>query len=112
MSVASAPAEQRVVLDNVAWSTWVSLLDEERSRRGRMVYDRGVLEIMSPSIHHENLKTLLARLFEAATEELDVDVVAAGALTTKREDLKRGIEPDECYYIAHASSIRTRTRST
>src|SRR5689334_8775698 len=63
---AVAPAEQRVVLDKVSWSTFVTLLSEADNRRGRMTYDQGVLEIMSPSMRHENAKKLLGRLLEAA----------------------------------------------
>ena len=102
----ATPAESRVVLDHVSWSTWMALLDDVGTRRGRMAYDRGMLEIMSPSVRHENAKTLLGRLFEAATEELDVEILSAGSLTMKREDLARGIEPDECYYVARPDAVR------
>ena len=105
MKSAVIPAEQRIVLENVSWSTYVAMLADEDSRRGRMAFDQGVLEIMSPSIRHENAKKLLGRLLQAATEELGVEILSAGSLTMKREDLDRGIEPDECYYIAHAAAV-------
>ena len=106
MKSAVAPAEQRVVLENVSWSTFVALLGDIDDRHGRMAFDQGVLEIMSPSILHENAKSLLGRLLEVATEELGIDILSAGSLTMKREDLQRAIEPDECYYVANAAAVR------
>ena len=104
-SIASR-AEQRVVLDPVSWSTYVALLADVANRRGRMAYDQGLLEIMSPSIQHENAKGFLARLLEASSEELEIELVSAGSLTMQRAGLQRGIEPDECYYVAHAPAVR------
>jgi Uma2 family endonuclease len=42
---------------------------------------------------------LLARLVEAYTEELSIDLEGIGSWTLKREELERGLEPDECYSI-------------
>lgn len=42
-------AEQRVVLDNISWSTYLAILKDAEGRRGRIAFDNGVLEIMSPS---------------------------------------------------------------
>jgi Uma2 family endonuclease len=100
------PAEQRVVLDNISWSTYLAILRDAESCRGRIAYDRGVLEIMSPSKVHEHVKRLIGRMIEAFTEELNIDIESASSTTFKREDLARGFEPDECYYIAHAGVVR------
>ena len=106
MSTVISPAEQRVILDQVSWSTYLKLCDETGNRRGRMAYDQGTLEIMSPSKLHENAKTLLGRIVEAYTEELAIDVDSAGSTTFRREDAQRGFEPDECYYLEHAEAVR------
>lgn len=108
MNMVSSPAEQRVMLDNISWSTYLAILQDADSCRGRIAYDRGVLEIMSPSKLHENVKRLLGRMIEAFTEELNIDIESASATTFKRADLERGFEPDECYYIEHAAVIRTK----
>ena len=85
-----APAEQRVVLEPVSWDIYTALCDGVETRRGRMAYDRGMLEIMSPSKRHENTRDLLGRLVEAATEVLGIEIESAGSLTLRREDLERG----------------------
>jgi Uma2 family endonuclease len=61
---------------------------------------------MSPSKVHEHIKRLIGRMVEAFTEELNIDIQSASSTTFKREDLARGFEPDECYYIAHAEVVR------
>lgn len=106
MNTVLIPAEQRVILDNISWSTYLAILKDAESCRGRIAYDRGVLEIMSPSKVHEHVKRLIGRMIEAFTEELNIDIESASSTTFKREDLARGFEPDECYYIAHAEVVR------
>ena len=105
MSTISSGADQRVLLDNISWSTYLAILDDAENRRGRIAYDRGVLEIMSPSKLHENVKSLIGRLIEVFTEVHGIEMLSAGSTTFKREDVERGFEPDECYYIAHASAV-------
>lgn len=100
-----ASAEQRVVLDNISWSTYLAILNDAENRRGRIAYDQGVLEIMSPSKLHENIKTLIARMIEAISEATGIEADGAGSTTFKREDLKKGFEPDECYYIKNSDAV-------
>ena len=104
MSIATCGAERRVLLRDVSWATFRALAAETRG--GRLAYDRGRLEIMSPSYEHENVKGFIGRLVEAYAEECEIDIATAGSTTLSREDLKRGIESDECYYIANAPLVR------
>jgi Uma2 family endonuclease len=106
MSTVLPRTERRVVLHDVSWATFQSLAREARG--GRLVYDRGRLEIMVPSFEHENAKGLIGRLVEVYTEELAIDIATAGSTTLGREDLDRGVESDECYYIANAPRVRGR----
>ena len=43
---------------------------------------------------------------EAATEELDLEIRSLGSRTCDREDLAKGLEPDQCYYIQNESLVR------
>ncbi len=106
MQIASPPTEQRVILDNISWSTYLAILKDAEGCRGRIAYDRGVLEIMAPSKVHENVKRLIGRMIEAFTEELNIEIESVSSTTFTREDLERGFEPDECYYIEHAAVVR------
>ena len=106
MSLVSSHAENRVVLGNVSWSTYVTLVQDAKNPRGRLAYDQGVLEIMSPSAIHETLKTLIGRMVEAYTLERGIEICSVGSTTFQRDDLAKGVEADECYYLQNASAVR------
>ena len=101
---------QSLVLPNISWKSYQQIADAvQNDTPAHFTYDRGKLEIMVLSLHHENLKKIVARLFEKLCEELDIDITPAGSTTFQREDLERGFEPDECYYIENAEFMRGKT---
>ena len=108
MATVQAPAEQRLLLSCIDWPSYLTFGDLLDERHVRLTYDRGELEFMTLSPEHERAKKLLARLLEALTDEMDIDVAGFGSMTFRREDLERGLEPDECYWIAHEPGIRGR----
>jgi Uma2 family endonuclease len=108
---ATLNAESRVVLEPVSWSLYEQLLAELGDSRGtRLAYDDGRLEIMSPSDSHEDVKKIVARLIETYAFILDIDVQGYGSWTMNRKQKKKGIEPDECYYVQSFPSIAQRKR--
>jgi Uma2 family endonuclease len=107
MTATLIQSPDRVVLKNISWQTYQSLvIDFEREPGMRLTYDRGTLEIRMPLAPHETHKKILGRLIEAATEEFDLEIRSLGSLTCSREDLTKGLEPDQCYYIQHESMVR------
>ena len=107
MLVKSTVGEQRTVLHNISWETFEALLKDTGEDRGsRFAYDCGVLEIMTPLFEHENPKSNFGNFIIALAEELGIEVRSAGSTTLKRKILKRGIEPDTCYYIQNELAIR------
>lgn len=100
----------RVVLRGVSFATYRGLRDDldRAGDRTRLTFDRGILEIMSPLYRHDRDARSLLFLVEAVAKGLDLDFEAGGATTFKREDLDRGLEPDECFYIANEPRIRGR----
>jgi len=64
------------------------------------------LEIMSPSLEHERLSSLIGRMIEAYTEELGIPIQTARSTTLKSELKQRGLEPDESYYITNEAQVR------
>jgi len=93
----SEAEEQRVLLSNVAWATYVVLRDTEPSGGVRMTYLGGQLEIMSPSRGHEVSKTQIARLLELFCLERDIPLYGYGSTTFRKEKKEVGLEPAECY---------------
>jgi Uma2 family endonuclease len=114
MSVATASSEsrvsieRRVLLDNISWETYERLLVELDNRPFRLTYDHGALEIMTPSRRHEKLRRLIGRMIDQMTLELGIAIDGGGSTTYRKQLEERGLEPDECYYVANAERMRDR----
>lgn len=107
MTATLIQSPDRVILGNISWRTYQSLIrDFESEPAIRLTYDHGTLEIRMPLDPHETYKKLLGRLIETATEELDLEIRSLGSRTCDREDLARGLEPDQCYYIQNEALVR------
>lgn len=108
MSTVAPPAGASVaVLHEVDWSLYTRLLRAFDARRGfRLTYDRGTLEIMSPLWQHEEVKELIGRFIDVLTEELNLACRLGGSVTLRRRRKRRGLEPDRCYWIAHAPQLQ------
>ena len=99
--VLKSPLEGRVTLRNVGWETYERLVEEDPDRSApRIFYDRGELEIVSPSFEHEAIGDTIASLIDRLTMELEIDVVPARSTTFKSEEFERGFEPDASFYFA------------
>lgn len=106
METVKGPAEQRVVLYDVSWETYERLLaDHLDNSVPHFTYDRGVLAIVSPLPEHEKINRTISLLVELLAEEFEVDLENLGSTTFKREDLKRGFEPDSCFYIQNEERV-------
>lgn len=107
-----SPSEGRVVLRNVGWETYEMLVEEDPGRSApRFFYDRGELEIVSPSFEHESVADIIAALVDRLAMELEIDMVSARSTTFKREDLLRGFEPDASFYFPeNAAKVRGKQR--
>ena len=111
MEIVKRPAGQTIILHGVSWETYKSLTADHRDRSApRFAYDRGELEILSPSPEHESINRCLALLVEVVAEEFDIDVRDLGSTTFRRENLERGFEPDSCFYIQNEERIRGKDR--
>ena len=99
------------MLRNVSWETYERLLTERDERRvPRFSYDRGVLEVMSPSAEHESVAYRIELLVAVFAGEVGVNVYGVRSTTFKREDLKRGFEPDACFYVRNEERVRGKRR--
>ncbi len=100
-SLAAAGSGDSVVLHGVSWKLYRRLRKMPENYNIRMTYDRGELEIMSPSPLHEGIASLLGRLIDIWTLELKIPLRSCRVMTIRRAVLKRGFEPDNCYYVQH-----------
>ena len=90
-----------VVLHGISWKMYRKLRNMPENHNIRMTYDRGELEIMSPSRAHEGIATLLGTLIDIWTMELEIPFVSCRTMTIRRAVFERGFEPDNCYYVQH-----------
>jgi Uma2 family endonuclease len=101
---------QRIQLQKINWNEFEAILDELGDKRAcRIAYSDGVLEIRMPLAEHEVDKELIGDMVKILLEELDIDNECFGSTTFKRQDVAKGIEPDQCFYVEnHAVMIGKR----
>lgn len=104
-----APPAEIIHLSGISWQTYETLLKELRSRRFRLTYNRGTLEIVTPSPEHELSKKVMGRFVETLAEESDIQIYPLGSTTFQRPELS-GAEPDECFYFRNIAAIRGKKR--
>jgi len=101
--------EQRLLLHNISWAEYEMIGAALRDRGGiRLTYDRGNLEIMTTSREHERSKMWLGGVLEGLAEEFHKEIEPAGNMTFKRKPEERGLEPDQCYWIANEPLMRAK----
>jgi Uma2 family endonuclease len=100
-----------ILLHDISWSTYESLLrDHPDAASPRLTYDRGDLLIMVTSPEHEKINRTINLLVDLLAEEFEVESCAFGSTTYKRKDLKRGFEPDSCFYFKNEERMRGKKR--
>src|SRR5712691_2397880 len=111
LSPPKTPVEGRILLHNISWQTYESILEDLADCSvPHLTYDRGELEIMSPTAKHEFVNRIVEILVSTLSKEMAVEISSLGSTTFKREDLDRGFEPDSCFYFANEALIRGKER--
>jgi Uma2 family endonuclease len=64
---------------------------------------------MTRSAEHEVAKSLLGLFVVTLAEELNRPLYLGGELTLRRHDLDRGLESDQCFWIANEARVRGKT---
>jgi Uma2 family endonuclease len=102
---------QLLRLSGIDWQTYTRLLYIFAERPGyHLTYDRGELEIMSPRLEHDDDASLLGDFVFVLTDELGLPLKRGGSTTLRRQLKQRGIEADECFWIANAYRMAGRRR--
>jgi Uma2 family endonuclease len=105
------PPGQRVLLRNVSWDEFETILEELGEKRAaRVAYNRGMLEIMTPLPEHERSKENISDFIKILLEEFNIEFLPLGSTTFKNQLMSQGIEPDNCFYIQNEPLIRGKDR--
>ncbi len=92
-----------MILHGVTWDDYRRIMEIRGDRSApRITYADGRLEIRRPSKAHEFLKSLIGRLVEVYCLEVGVEFSTFGSWTLEDQDVKHGVEPDECYVFGPA----------
>jgi Uma2 family endonuclease len=98
--------EQRVMLHDVPWDIYEGLMRaQEDSSTPRFTYEDGQLEIYMPSQKHEKIADFLADIVKTAAEEYGLEVLSLGSTTFKKQEARKGVEPDGCFYLQSYDAV-------
>lgn len=97
---------RRLVFRGVDWARYQAISKALSGRHVRLTYDRGTLELMTISSEHAYLCSLFAQMVVILAKAVGVRRRSCRDMTWDREDLDRGFEPDECYYLANAKVVQ------
>ncbi|HEX8915543.1 MAG TPA: Uma2 family endonuclease [Humisphaera sp.] len=99
-----------VVFRDASWRLYKAMLREFDEQPSRVNYDRGTLEIMTLSVEHEHLKTVLGMMIGLLALARRLKVMHGGSSTLKRLSRLKGLEADQCYWVANESKMRGKKR--
>ena len=94
------PPDTRVIIGDVTWKFYDRFSDPVRKGENcRVAFDGKDVEIMGIGPLHDWILSLLTVFVEIVSEDLKIECIPMGSTTWKREQIKRGIESDQCYYF-------------
>ncbi|MEO1792803.1 MAG: Uma2 family endonuclease [Cyanobacteria bacterium J06629_19] len=102
--------EKRVALSGLTWAQYVQMLGAlPQTRAVRLTYSQGTLEISMPLEDHEQLNGFIGLFIRTLVIEMGLKLKSLWSTTLNREDLDRGAEPDNAYYIKNREKVAGKT---
>jgi Uma2 family endonuclease len=99
----------RLLMEDVDWATYTHFLKMfAESSTVKLTYDRGTLEIMSPSIRHDDQSRNFVLFLHVLAEEWNLPLKAAGSTTMRRRPKQAGLEADECFWLKNSPRMAGR----
>ena len=94
------PPDTRVVIAGVTWEFYDRFSRAVREGDNcRVAFDGNDIEMMTLGPLHERYKTRLDIFVAIVADELAIEFQPQGSTTWKRKRVKRGVEPDSCFYF-------------
>jgi Uma2 family endonuclease len=95
-----------MVLPGISWETYEKILDEIGETHYRVTYADGELEFMTLSFEHQNYGRWIGRLIFVLAQEFGQPLRTGGSTTLKQVFQKKGLEPDECFWLQNEKMMR------
>lgn len=105
LHAAPLDGEQRVVIHDLSYGFYKKFREEIGEQPVRFSFSDGSLEIMNRKRPHEHFRKILAMFVEAILRERKTPMWPGGMMTFQRDDLEKGFEPEDCWWIASASKV-------
>lgn len=99
-----------VVFREASWDLYREILRNYDEQPSRINYNRGTLEIMTLSIEHERFKMVVGSMLSLIVLTFRLRMTNGGSSTLRRLSKKKGLEADQCYWIANEAIMRTKKR--
>ncbi|MFM7888421.1 MAG: Uma2 family endonuclease [Pseudanabaena sp.] len=106
--VQAAIGEKRVTLNCDSWAEYQRIAQALGDRPVRLTFDGIRLEIVMPLELHEFARAMIEVFVRVLVMEFDFNLKTMGSTTLAREDLIRGAEPDNAYYIQNQPVVKGR----
>ena len=104
--IEALPPDAMTIFRNMAWEEYKSIVKAlGNAPRFRMAYDNGTLQIMTTSSKHERIKMLLGWLVLELAKASGQPFDSIGSATLMNDQVRKGTEPDDCYYLQNASRV-------
>ncbi len=95
-----------VYLSGVSWGDYLAISDCFGERRIRTCYNDGEMEIIMPSIEHEDWAVIIGRLIVVLTQELHMPIKDGRMVTCRPPGENKGLESDNCYWFESERLLR------
>ncbi|MBS1811830.1 MAG: Uma2 family endonuclease [Acidobacteria bacterium] len=104
--IEALPPDAMTIFRNIAWDEYKSIVKAlGTAPRFRMAYSNGALQIMTTSPKHERIKMLLGWLVLELAKASQQPFDSVGSATLMNDEVRKGTEPDDCYYLQNASQV-------
>jgi Uma2 family endonuclease len=103
------PPGTQLALSNVAWEDYLEIIEMFPNETYYSIsYNDGRLEAMTASTQHEKFGFFIDQLVTVLKLRLRLNILSFGRATIKKSVLKKGLEPDSCYYVQRAGLLGNR----
>ncbi|MBX7171780.1 MAG: Uma2 family endonuclease [Pyrinomonadaceae bacterium] len=93
------------VLYGISWDDYEEVVRELDGSSVQTIYNHGILKVMSKSSEHEYFIELIKRIIDRVSFILLKKVIFFGSPTIKQSFIKKGVEPDACFYVSRANLV-------
>src|SRR5438132_3493026 len=107
--VTQLPADTVLTFHDASWEDYEELLEQVGEASGKRIsYREGTLTVMTLSAEHENYARFIDRMVNLVGVRLRINIRFFGSATMKKQNRRKGLEPDACFYVQTADALGKR----